>query len=386
MAGISCYDFSHRIRKREQSMSKLFNTFNLGDLTLANRIVVAPMCQYSAVDGVAGDWHMMHLGQLAISGAALMLIEATAVSAQGRITHGDLGIYTRDAERAIGKIIAAIRNYSPILIGMQLAHAGRKGSCMVPWQGGDQISTEAPNGWKTCAPSALPYDPVDEPPLALDKPGLTRIRHTFVKAAQRACRSGVDLIELHSAHGYLLHQFLSPLSNQRLDKFGGSLHNRMRFPLEVFDAIRAAVPAHKPVGIRISATDWVEGGWDIEQSVVYAEQLKRRGCAYIHVSSGGLSPRQQIPAAPNYQVGFAERIRKQVRIPVIAVGLITRAQQAEQIIRSGQADMVALARGMLYDPRWPWHAAAELNAQVTVPPQYLRAMPHEIKDLFKKRA
>jgi 2,4-dienoyl-CoA reductase-like NADH-dependent reductase (Old Yellow Enzyme family) len=250
--------------------------------------------------------------------------------------------------------------------------------------GAKQISIEAANGWVTRAPSALPFDPVDEPPVALDGAGLTRVRNAFVKAAQRACRIGVDVIELHSAHGYLLHEFLSPLSNQRLGKYGGSVHNRMRFPLEVFDAVRAAVPAHIPVGTRISATDWVEGGWDIEQSVAYSEQLKRRGCSYIHVSSGGLSPRQQIPVAPNYQVGFAARIRKEVKMPVIAVGLITEAEQAEQILKSGQADLVALARAMLYDPRWPWHAAAKLGAQVTAPPQYLRSPPHDVKKLFKK--
>ncbi|HEY7987142.1 MAG TPA: NADH:flavin oxidoreductase/NADH oxidase [Methylophilaceae bacterium] len=365
-------------------MSKLFSTFKLGGMTLANRIVVAPMCQYSAVDGAATDWHMMHLGQLAISGAGMMVIEATAVTAEGRITPGDLGIYTGEAEKAIGKVIDAVRSYSPIPIGMQLAHAGRKGSCMVPWQGGEQISVKAPNGWVTYAPSALPFNPVDEPPVALNNAEMTRIRKAFVKAAQRACRIGVDFIELHSAHGYLLHQFLSPLSNEREDKYGGSLQNRMRFPLEVFEAVRAAVPEHIPVGIRISATDWVAEGWEIGQSVAYCKELKRRGCAYIHVSSGGLSPRQEILAGPNYQIGFADRIRKDVKLPVIAVGLITEPEQAEKIINSNQADMVALARAMLYDPRWPWHAAAKLGAQVTVPPQYLRSPPHGVKDLFKK--
>ncbi len=365
-------------------MSKLFSTYKLGDLTLENRIVIAPMCQYSAVDGVATDWHMMHLGQLAVSGAGMLIIEATAVSAEGRITPGDLGIYSKDATKAIGKVISAIRKYAPIAVGIQLAHAGRKASCMLPWQSGEQISTEAANGWVTYAPSTLPFNPGDEPPVALDSTGLARVRKNFVKAALRACRAGVDFIELHSAHGYLLHEFLSPLANERQDKYGGSLKNRMRFPLEVFDAIRAAVPNHIPVGIRISASDWVEDGWDIEQSVAYSKELKRRGCSYIHVSGGGLSPRQQIPLAPNYQVDFAARIRKDVKMPVIAVGLITEAQQAEKIITSGQADMVALGRAMLYDPRWPWHAAAELGAQVTIPPQYLRAPPHDVKDLAKK--
>lgn len=366
-------------------MSKLFSTYKLGNLTLANRIVIAPMCQYSAVDGAATDWHMMHLGQLAMSGAGLLIIEATAVTAEGRITPGDLGIYSKQSEKAIGKVVAAIRNYSSMPIGIQLAHAGRKASCMLPWEGGEQISSEAPNGWVTVAPSAESFNPGDEAPVALDKAGLARVHKAFVKAAQRACRIDIDLIEVHSAHGYLLHEFLSPLSNLRQDKYGGSLKNRMRFPLEVFDAVRAAVPKHIPVGIRISATDWVEGGWDIEQSIAYARELKRRGCAYIHVSGGGLSPQQKIPVGPGYQVGFAERIRKEVDMPVIAVGLITEAEQAEKIVASGQADMVALARGILYDLRWPWHAAAKLGGSVKAPPQYWRSQPSGLKDLFEKK-
>jgi len=238
-------------------------------------------------------------------------------------------------------------------------------------------------GWQTVAPSALPFAANDAPPHALDDDGLQRVREDFVAAAQRAHRLGIDVIEMHAAHGYLLHEFLSPLSNTRDDRYGGALENRMRFPLEVFEAVRGAVPEEMPVGVRISATDWVDGGWDIEQSVVLAKELQRRGCAFIDVSSGGLSALQQIPLEPGYQVAFAERIRSETGLATIAVGLITEPEQAETIIASGQADMVALARGMLYDPRWPWHAAATLGAQVNAPKQYLRAPPHGVKALFK---
>ena len=265
---------------------------------------------------------------------------------------------------------------------VQLAHAGRKASVQAPWQGGQAISPEN-GGWQTVAPSALPFAKGSAQPLALDEAGLRQIRNDYASVAQRAYRLGIDVIELHAAHGYLLHQFLSPLSNRRDDKYGGTLENRMRFPLEVFDAVRSAVPDDKPVGIRISATDWVAGGWDIEHSVIFAKELQRRGCAFIDVSSGGLSPLQQIPAEPGYQVPFAARIRRETGLTAIAVGLITEPEQAETIVSSGQADMVALARGMLYDPRWPWHAAAKLGAQVDAPKQYLRSQPREFKSLFK---
>jgi 2,4-dienoyl-CoA reductase-like NADH-dependent reductase (Old Yellow Enzyme family) len=311
-----------------------------------------------------------------------MFIEATAVTPTGRISPGDLGLWSDQTEAALARVIKAIRQYSDIPIGIQLAHAGRKASVQVPWQGGQSLAAEH-GGWQIVAPSAIPFDAVGLQPLALDEIGLQRLRNDFLSAAQRAYLLGMDVIELHAAHGYLLHQFLSPLSNTRTDQYGGSLDNRMRFPLEIFEAVRAAVPGDKPVGVRISATDWVEGGWDIEHSIVFAKELQRRGCKFIDVSSGGLSPLQQIPLEPGYQVPFAEQIRRETGLPTIAVGLITEPDQAEKIVSSGQADMVALARGMLYDPRWPWHAAAKLGGQVVAPNQYLRSQPRKYKNLFK---
>jgi 2,4-dienoyl-CoA reductase-like NADH-dependent reductase (Old Yellow Enzyme family) len=366
----------------ELIVSKLFSAITLGNRALHNRIVIAPMCQYSAEQGKATDWHLIHLGQLALSGAGLLFIEATAVTPQGRISPADLGLWSDETEAALARVVQSIRQYSGITLAIQLAHAGRKASTRLPWEGGQSIA-QGQGGWQTVAPSALPFAAGDAAPLALDDAALRRIRDDFVSAAQRAQRLGIEVIELHAAHGYLLHEFLSPLSNARDDRYGGTLENRMRFPLEVFEAVRGAVPGGKPVGVRISATDWVEGGWDIEQSVAFAKELQRRGCTFIDVSSGGLSPLQQIPAEPGYQVPFAERIRRETGLTTIAVGLITEPEQAEAIVASGQADMVALARGMLYDPRWPWHAAAKLGAQVDAPKQYLRAQPRELKALFK---
>lgn len=363
-------------------MSTLFSPIALGARTLSNRIVIAPMCQYSADEGRATDWHLIHLGHLALSGAGLMFIEATAVAPEGRISPDDLGLWSDETEAALARVLQSVRAHSPIAIGMQLAHAGRKASTAVPWAGGQAIAP-ADGGWQTVAPSALPFAAGDPPPAALDEAEMQRVRGDFVMAARRAQRLGVDVIEVHAAHGYLLHQFLSPLSNTRDDRYGGTLENRMRFPLEVFDAVRAAVPPDTAVGIRISASDWVEDGWDVEQSVVFARELQRRGCAFIDVSSGGLSPQQQIPVEPGYQVPFAERIRRETGLLTIAVGLITEPEQAEAIVSSGQADMTALARGMLYDPRWPWHAAAKLGAQVDAPKQYRRSQPHGFKNLFK---
>ena len=362
-------------------MSHLFTPFALGPLQLANRIVVAPMCQYSADDGSASDWHPMHLGQLAISGAGLLVIEATAVESIGRITPGCLGLYNDANEQALAQVLANVRRHSPMPIAMQLAHAGRKGSSEVPWRGGALIAAEQ-GGWQPVAPSALPHADGEAPPLALDDSGLARVRQAFVDAAQRAVRLGLDAIELHSAHGYLLHQFLSPIANRRSDAYGGSLQARMRFPLEVFEAVRAAVPASMPLGVRLSAIDWVDDGWDLEQSVAYGRALRQRGCSYLHVSSGGVSPLQKIAAAPGYQVPFAQRLRDEVGLPTIAVGLITEAAQAEVIIASGQADLVAMARALLYNPRWPWHAAAQLGAQVIAPPQYWRCQPRGQGKLF----
>jgi 2,4-dienoyl-CoA reductase-like NADH-dependent reductase (Old Yellow Enzyme family) len=366
--------------------SQLFQPMQIGNLRLDNRIIIAPMCQYSADGGTPGDWHLIHLGHLALSGASLMILEATAVSAEGRISPADLGLYCDDNERGIARVLAASRAHSPMAIGIQLAHAGRKASSRPPWEGGAQIRPEEPGGWKAVAPSALPHSPTEDVPQALDADGLKRVREEFAHAARRAARLGFDGIEVHAAHGYLLHQFLSPLANRREDEYGGSLENRMRFPLEVFSTVRDAFPADKPVWARVSATDWVPDGWDIEGTVALAKALEERGCAAIHVSSGGVSPQQAIKLGPGYQVPYAQRVRSEVGMPTIAVGLITEPEQAEAIIAEGQADAVSLARALLYDPRWPWHAAARLGAQVNAPKQYWRSQPREFNDLFKNAA
>jgi 2,4-dienoyl-CoA reductase-like NADH-dependent reductase (Old Yellow Enzyme family) len=355
----------------------------LGTLELPNRIIIGPMCQYSAENGEATDWHMMHLGSLALSSAGLLIVEATAVKPEGRITPGDLGLYSDKTEEALGRVVRAIRKYSPIPLAIQLAHAGRKADSEAPWDGGQQIPASDPRHWVAEAPSAVPHAPQEDAPHELDAAGLARVKEAFVDAALRAERLGFDGVELHSAHGYLLHQFLSPISNHRTDAYGGSLENRMRFPLEVFEAVRKAYPAQRPLWVRISATDWVEGGWDLDSSIAFAKALKARGCAAIHVSSGGVSPKQQIKLGPNYQVGFATAIKEAAGIATIAVGLITEAEQAEAIIAKGEADAVCLARGMLYDPRWPWHAAAKLGVSLPAPKQYWRSNPREHASLFK---
>jgi 2,4-dienoyl-CoA reductase-like NADH-dependent reductase (Old Yellow Enzyme family) len=362
-------------------MSALFTPIKLRELKLQNRIMVAPMCQYSAVNGEANDWHSTHINNLALSGAAMFCIEATHVEAAGRITPGCLGLYNDATEAALKPILASVRKHSKAAVAMQLAHAGRKGSSHVPWDGGQQIPL-GQGGWLTEAPSAVPQKEGEAAPHALDAPGLLRVREAFVAAARRADRLGIDALEVHSAHGYLLHQFLSPIANRRTDQYGGSLQNRMRYPLEVFDAVRAAFPPHKPVGVKVSATDWVEGGWDLAQTTEYARELKSRGVDWIDASSGGVSPLQKIPLGPGYQVPFAESIREATGLTTIAIGLITEAKQAEDILASHKADMVALARGMLYDPRWGWHAAAELGGQVDAPPQYWRSQPSTQKALF----
>jgi len=362
-------------------MSMLFTPFALRELTLRNRIVVSPMCQYSADEGRATDWHMMHLGQLAMSGAGLLFIEATAVEAEGRISPGDLGLWSDATEHALAHVLTAIRRYADIPVAIQLSHAGRKASSRAPWDGG-QLIPVAEGGWHPSAPSAIPHKIEEEAPLALDQAGLKRICEAFVASARRAVRLGIQAIELHAAHGYLLHQFLSPLANRRDDIYGGTLENRMRFPLQVFDAVRTAIPDGMPLGVRVSASDWVDGGWDLEQTVAFGQALKQRGCDWIDVSSGGISPLQKIVLQPGYQVPFAQVLKAEVGLPTIAVGLISEAKQAEDILATGQADMIALARAMLYDPRWPWHAAAELGAQVVAPKQYWRSNPHQHKYLF----
>ncbi|MFZ3002082.1 MAG: NADH:flavin oxidoreductase/NADH oxidase [Undibacterium umbellatum] len=363
-------------------MSALFSPIKLGSLSLKNRIIIAPMCQYSAEDGKATDWHLIHLGRLALSGAGLLILEATAVEAIGRISPGDLGLWSDETEAALAKVLTSIRQHSAMPIAIQLGHAGRKASSQTPWYGGQLIALED-GGWQMVAPSALPHVQAERAPLALDDAGLQRVKQAFVDAAVRAHRLGINAIEIHAAHGYLLHQFLSPIANQRTDQYGGSVENRLRFPLEVFDAVRAAVPGDSmAVGLRLSATDWVAGGLDISQSKIFVQELQERGCDFIHVSSGGVSPEQKIPLGPGYQVHLAEEIKQHCSIPVIAVGLITDAHQAEDIITTGKADAIAIARGILYDPHWPWHAAAQLGATVDAPKQYWRSQPRDQKNLF----
>ena len=364
-------------------MSKLFSPWMLGPLKLENRIVVAPMCQYSAVDGNAQDWHTIHLGSLAISGAGLLIIEATAVSPEGRITPGDLGLYSDENETALERVMRAVTKYSISPLVIQLAHAGRKASSRAPWDGGSQILPNQADGWKAVAPSNLPHARGEDAPLALDDAGLVKVREDFAASARRSVALGLRGVEVHMAHGYLLHQFLSPIANQRTDAYGGSLENRMRFPLEVFDAVKAAVPEDIPVWVRVSATDWVSGGWDIEDTIAFGQILKDHGCAAIHVSSGGVSPEQKIPLSDGYQVPLAARVKDEVGLPTIAVGLITDHAHAETILEKGDADAIALARGMLFNPRWPWHAAAELGAEINAPKQYWRSQPREYKTLFK---
>jgi 2,4-dienoyl-CoA reductase-like NADH-dependent reductase (Old Yellow Enzyme family) len=362
--------------------SQLFSPLRIGDLELANRIVIAPMCQYSAVNGCMTDWHLIHLGHLALSGAALLTIEATAVLPEGRISYADVGLWSDETEGAIARTLESVRRWSDMPIAIQLAHAGRKASGDVPWKGGAQLSPTSPMGWQTEAPSSIRFAADSYPPVALDRAGLRRVRDAFAESARRAARLELDAVQLHAAHGYLLHEFLSPLSNDRSDEYGGSLENRMRFPLEVFDAVREAFPSNRAVSVRVSGTDWAEGGWDIEQTIAFAQALEARGCTVIHVSSGGLTPAQKIPVGPGYQVPLAREVKRATSMAVVAVGLITEYEQAEAIVATGDADLIGLARAILYDPRWPWHAAAALGARVKAPPQYLRSQPRQYRELF----
>ncbi len=353
--------------------SKLFSPIKLAGLDLRNRTILAPMCMYSAHDGTANDWHLMHIGQFAVSGVGLLIMEATGVTPEGRITAGCLGLYSDENEEGLARVVEFARNYGHAPIGIQLAHAGRKASTDLPWNGGKPLQPDHEAGWQTVAPSAEPYAEGWHRPDTLDDEGLERIKQAFVDSTKRCLRIGFDLIELHFAHGYLFHQFLSPISNRRNDQYGGSLENRMRFPLEVFDAVRAAWPKDKPLGARFSATDWVAtSSWDLEESKILAQELAKHGCDFVDVSSGGNSPEQQIEVGPGYQTGFAAAVKAASGLPTMAVGQITEARQAESIIRTGQADMVALARGFLYNPRWVWHAAEQLGQEVAYAPQYMR--------------
>lgn len=364
--------------------SRLFTPLTLRGLTLPNRIMVGPMGQYSSRDGCMGAWHLMHLGSLAISGAGMLVIEATAVTPEGRLSPGDPGLWCDANEEAFAPILAFCREHGAARLGMQLNHSGRKGSVCVAWEGHHALGVDR-GGWVPLAPSAAPY-PGRTAPIVLDDAGLRRIVDAFVASVRRADRLGIDFLELHAAHGYLLHNFLSPLTNVRTDRYGGSLANRMRFPLEVFRAIRDTWPESKPIGVRISAVDWVDGGWSLDDSIAFAAALKEAGCDYLTASSGGAAPEQKIVVGPGYQVPFAEAIRRETGLCTVAVGLITEPRQAEEILRDGRADIVGLARRMLYDPRWPWHAAVELGDEFSYPRQYERAHPSmQAGDFLKPR-
>ncbi|HEY9447436.1 MAG TPA: NADH:flavin oxidoreductase/NADH oxidase [Burkholderiales bacterium] len=355
-------------------MSTLFSPLTAGAMTLTNRIAVAPMCQYSAVDGSMTDWHLMHLGTLALSGASLLVIEATGVTPAGRITPYCVGLYSDANEAAMGRVARYVRSISPIKLGVQLSHAGRKASAERPWDGRGALKP-GHGAWPTEAPSAIPLASDWPVPRAMTYADMESVKQAFVAAAERAMRIGLDFIELHCTHGYLLSEFLSPLANRRNDEYGGSLQNRMRFPLEVARAVRAALPVGTPIGAKISGSDFVTGGWTLDDAVVFAAELKRLGCAYVTVSGGGVVPDAQIPVGPGYQVPFAERVKRETGITTGAVGLVTEFAQAEDIVASGKADFVSLARAMLFDPRWPWHAAIALGAEVRYPPQYARCRP-----------
>ena len=352
--------------------ARLFTPITLGGVTLPNRIVVAPMCQYSADDGCMSDWHMAHLGHLACSGAGLLMVEATGVTREGRISHGCTGLYSDHNEAAMKRVIDACRRITRSPIGLQLAHAGRKASTQVPWLGGKPLAAgESP--WPTLAPSALAFGEGWHVPHELSEAEIRGLIDAFAAAARRALAIGFDVLELHSAHGYLTHQFLSPLANRRGDRYGGSLENRMRLALEMARAVRETWPKERALGARITASDWAEGGFEPDDAVAYARELKSIGLDYVCVSSGGLVSHQRIKVEPGYQAGFAARVKQAVPIAVRAVGMIADPDQAEHIVASGKADMIALARGMLDNPRWVWHAAERFGAKVDYPPQYARS-------------
>ncbi len=356
-------------------MSALFSPLRLADLNLANRIVVSPMCQYSANDGVAADWHRTHLGMLANSGAGLLVVEATHVERSGRITHGCLGLYSDACEAALERVVAHCRRIGGAKLGIQLAHAGRKASSQRPWEGGKALP-EGEDPWPTIAPAALPFGPGWHVPRAMTEHDMAHVRAAFTDAASRAVRVGFDAIELHMAHGYLLHSFLSPISNLRNDAWGGSLEGRMRFPLDVARAVRAVVPRGTPLGARITGSDWMDGGLTAADAVVVAKALNEAGLAYVDISSGGVGAGGgSLPTDPGYNVPIAEQVRRETGIPTRVVGRIISPKQAEAIIAEGCADMVALARAFLDDPHWAWHAAQVLGGEVIRPPQYQRVSP-----------
>jgi 2,4-dienoyl-CoA reductase-like NADH-dependent reductase (Old Yellow Enzyme family) len=354
----------------------LFTPLPLGPIDLPNRIAVSPMCQYSASDGTATDWHLQHLMQMALSRAGMVVVEATAVERAGRITHGCLGLYSDANEAAIARVLDAARRVAApgTRFAIQLAHAGRKASCRRPWEGGQPLPA-GEDPWTTFGPSDFPFAEGGPVPVALDEKGLARVRDAFCQAADRAVRLGFDAIELHMAHGYLLHSFVSPLSNRRRDGYGGSPTNRMRFPIEVVRALRARIPRTLAMGARITGTDWADGGLTPDDAAAFAAELKAAGLDYVCVSGGGAVPHVKIPVGPGYQVPMAAKVRAGSGLATRAVGMILEPAQAEAIVASGQADFVALARALLDDPRWVWHAAERLGASIAYPPPYARVAP-----------
>ncbi len=363
---------------------QLFTPITLRGVELANRIVVAPMCQYQAVDGAARDWHLMNLGQYAMGAGGLVFTEATHVAPEARISPRCLGLWSDETEAALARVVDFCRTHGVTALGIQLAHAGRKASTHPPQAGRGPLAAED-GAWTTLGPSALPFDEGWHVPEALSRDAIARIKQQFVEAAERSARIGFDVVELHAAHGYLLSEFLSPLSNRRDDEYGGARNNRMLLLLEIFEAVRAVWPAGKALGVRISASEWVEGGWDIEDSVALAHELKALKCDFLDVSSGGNNPGQKIPLAPGYQVPFAERIKAETGITTMAVGMITEPEQAEAIVATGKADMVALARGMMFNPRWAWHAAEALGAETPYAEGYARCHPASWPQVFPTR-
>jgi 2,4-dienoyl-CoA reductase-like NADH-dependent reductase (Old Yellow Enzyme family) len=354
--------------------SALFSPITMRGLTLPNRIAVSPMCQYNSNNGTANDWHLMHIGQFALGGFGLIIAEMTNVNLVGRISLKCATLATDENEKSLKRVVDFAKQYGPSKHGLQVGHAGRKGSTAPPAAGAKPLGKDD-GAWETLAPSAIPYGPDWHVPRAMTADEMKATLADYVNTVQRAERIGYDLLELHAAHGYLLHQFLSPLSNQRTDEYGGSLQKRMRYPLEVFSAMRAAWPKDKPIGIRVSAVDWVEGGTTIEDTVTFAKELKALGCDYMDVSSGQLDARQKIPFGPSFNVPFSARVRKDSGLPTMSVGLITGAKEAEDIVASGKADMIALARGAMYDPRWPIHAAEELGVNMPYSPRMMPAHP-----------
>ena len=357
--------------------SHLFTPIKLRDVTLKNRVIISPLCQFSAVDGTASPWHWAHIGQFAQSGAGLCIFEATAVSAVGRITPGCLGLYSDENEAALTKLLADVRSFSDMPMGIQLDHAGRKASTRATWDlaKGHSVPDEE-GGWTPEGPSPEAFTQGWRTPLALDSQGLARVREEFVDAARRADRCGFDVIEIHAAHGYLLHEFCSPLTNHRNDEYGGDLMGRLRFPLEVASAIRDAFPAGKAIGVRITGEDWVEGGLTLDDAVVFARELKKIGMDYVIPSAGNVAPGMKLPpVTPGYMVHFAERVKREAGITTMTVGMIYEPHHAEEIIASGKADMVAIGRAIMDNQRWPWHAATALGERIDTPKQYARSSP-----------